>query len=39
MNRTTKAFPHNLDYEPSNLNKEVVALAAKIQENSEGRGI
>jgi hypothetical protein len=39
MNRTTKAFPHNLDYEPSNLNKEAVVLAAKIQENSEGLGI
>jgi hypothetical protein len=39
MNRTTKAFPHNLDYEPSNLNKEAVALAAKILENDEGFGI
>ena len=39
MNRTTKAFPHNLNYEPSNLNKEAVVLAAKIQENSEGLGI
>ena len=35
MNRTTKAFPHNLNYEPSNLNKEAVVLAAKIRKNIE----
>jgi hypothetical protein len=39
MNRTTKAFPHNLNYEPSNLNKAAGSLAAKIQENFEGLGL
>ncbi len=39
MNRTTKAFPHNLDFEPSNLNKEAVVLAAKIQETYEELGV